>query len=250
MANWWVGWIDNAIHAYDIFSQRLSVYVQFKYNPPLTPVTDLLCPFGESSVQQYDNGNTIIIFENSHNRSIEDTLISARGHLEEKWYRLPSQLQTAEDTHVYLGCMRVILQDILKSVVSAWGEVLDISWEHVSILEEAIYREPADESRAPELCRNSAYWLQYEKLMSYHVDTVDEMRKYFAELPDEVRGKGMWLWLDELPNDFNKSEGLIKKDLVKPTANLSELVRILTTSGMRCGMLKADSVIDVPLSRN
>ena len=34
-----------------------------------------------SRIHNLDNGNTIIIFENSHTNSIEDTLISAR----QKW---------------------------------------------------------------------------------------------------------------------------------------------------------------------
>ena len=248
MANWrmtWVGWIGNAIHAYDIFSQRLSVYVQYKNNNTPTPDADSSYPYGdnpESFVQQYDNGNTIIIFENSHSLSTEDTLISARGHWEAKWRRLPFSVKTtAEDTSANLVCMKVILQDILKSVVSAWEKVLDVSWEHMSILEDAIYEQPADESRAPELWRNSANWLQYKKLMIYHKDTMNEMRRYLAELPDVDVGDG-GKWLDELPSDFDRLEDLMQEDLVKPTANLSELVRILTTtSRMRCGMLKADS---------
>ena len=242
MANWrmtWVGWIDNAIHAYDIFSQRLSVYVQLKYDDSymrysdrFIPEANLQCPYGdnpESFVRRYDNGNTIIIFENSHSLSIEDTLISARGHLEAKWRRLSFSVYT---TDANLVCMKVILQDILKSVVSAWEKVLDVSCEHVSILEDAIYKQPVDESRAPELderrapelWRYSVHWLQYKKLLFYHVDTVNEMRRYLAESPDVDGGT----WLDELPSDFHKLGNLIQEDLVEPTANLSELVRILT----------------------
>ena len=39
-----------------------------------------------------DNGNTIIIFENSQSGSIEDTLIPARQQWESRWRRLPFYL--------------------------------------------------------------------------------------------------------------------------------------------------------------
>ncbi|KAF8472021.1 hypothetical protein BDZ91DRAFT_717042 [Kalaharituber pfeilii] len=220
---------DNAIHAYDIYSQRLSVYVQYQLNRPQTPDPDLVCPYGEdyeNVIKRYDNGNTIIIFDNSNTFSIEDTLVAARGDWEMKWRRLPfmiSQPQTAEDAHLSIMCMKAILHDIFKSVVAAWEKVLDLSWEHVSILEDAIYEQPADESRAPQLWKNSAYWLRFEKLMFYHVDTMNEMRRYLADLSDiEIEDGNSWL--DELPSDFDKLGSLIQEDLVKPTANLSELM--------------------------
>lgn len=88
--------------------------------------------------------------------------------------------------------------------------------------EEKIYEQPADESRAPELWRYSAHWLRYEKLMFYHIDTVNDMRRFLAELDDVDGVEGEWL--SEIPSDLEKMQNLIQEDLVKPTSNLSELV--------------------------
>jgi len=136
-----------------------------------------------------------------------------------------------------MHCMKGIVQDIFKAVVDAWEKVLEVSWEHVSILEDAIYEQPADESRAPELWRNSAFWNRYEKLMFYHMDTMNDMRRYLGEFVDvagdsgsETGGGGnagvgeKGAWLEEIPADFEKLGNLIQEDLVKPTASLSELV--------------------------
>lgn len=77
---------DSPIDAYTVFSQRLSVLVQYKHNTKL-PKPEFENPWNVPAppMQQYDNGNTIIIFDNSNNYSIKDTLISARGEWESKW---------------------------------------------------------------------------------------------------------------------------------------------------------------------
>ena len=248
------GRADNTIHAYNIYSQRLAVYVQYKHRTPPTPDPDLVCPYGNnppSFIKRYDNGNTILIIDNSRNNSIFDTLIPARGHLESKWRRLPFTVMTPfggveadTEAHINMHCMKSIVRDIFKAVVNSWEKVLEVSWEHVSILEDAIYEQPADESRAPDLWRNSAFWNRYEKLMFYHVDTMNDMRRYLGEFADGVGDSGSdagesgiaggaiglvgvaekGVWLEEIPAEFDKLGNLIQEDLVKPTASLSELV--------------------------
>lgn len=121
-----------------------------------------------------------------------------------------------------LGLMNIITQDIFKAVADSWESLLDASWEHVSILEEKIYEQPADESRAPELWRNSARWLKYEKLMFTHIDVVNDMRKYLVDIDGDRSDEGKWL--QESPGDYARLLNLIEEDLVKRTNNLSELM--------------------------
>lgn len=91
-----------------------------------------------------DNGNTIIIFENSQSGSIEDTIITARQQWESRWRRLPFYLayeshDVSNDDRMALECMKIILQDVWKSVAENWESFLDVSNTHVSILEDKIY---------------------------------------------------------------------------------------------------------------
>lgn len=138
-----------------------------------------------------DNGNVIIIFDNSHSGSIEDTLIAARGAWECRWRRLPFHLAfeskekpdaNDDDKQLALHCAKAILSDVFKAVIATWDGFLDKAVTHVSILEDGIYEQPADETRAPELWANSSLWLKVEKLLNVHVSVVQDMRTQLHEL--------------------------------------------------------------------
>lgn len=51
--------------------------------------------------------------------------------------------------------VKVILEDVWKSITEVWESFLEVCNNHVSILEDKIYDGPADETRAPELWTNS-----------------------------------------------------------------------------------------------
>jgi hypothetical protein len=196
---------DNATYGYDIYVQRVSCYIQHKQiatelptdpdikNPYTTDVT------GDGTLRRarneyvprldtLDNGNAILIFDNSQSGSIEDTLIAARQTWESRWRRLPfflafeSRDLVATDEQLAFQCSRIILEDIFKGVAAVWDKFLDLATDHVSILEDKIYEQPADETRAPELWLNSSLWLKVEKLMFVHIDVVKEMRVRLQDL--------------------------------------------------------------------
>lgn len=139
-----------------------------------------------------DNGNAVLIFDNSHSGSIEDTLIAARQTWESRWRRLPFYLALesrdtmATDEQLWYQCSKIIVEDIFKGIVMAWDEFLDLAMDHVSILEDKIYEKPTDETRAPELWANSSLWLKVEKLMFLHIDIVKEMSVRLNELTGEL----------------------------------------------------------------
>lgn len=141
-----------------------------------------------------DNGSAILIFDNSHSGSIADTLIAARQTWESRWRRLPFYLalesrdMMATDEQLALQCSKIILEDIFKGIVTAWDGFLDLAMDHVSILEDKIYEQPADETRAPELWANSSLWLKVEKLMFLHIDIVKEMSVRLRELTGGFKG--------------------------------------------------------------
>lgn len=161
--------------------------------------------------------------------------------MESRWRRLPFYLayeskDISNDDHMAIECMKMVLQDIMKAVVSAWDSFLDRCYTHVSILEDKIYEQPADESRAPELWTNSANWLKVEKLMMIHVDVVKETKGYLTELTaddEEIENN----WLVDSQDDFNRLNNLVQEDLVKPTAGLADLV---------CALLQAAAFFAAP----
>jgi len=114
--------------------------------------------------------------------------------------------------------MKIIIQDIFKSVTKSWEKLLDITNNHVSILEDKIYEEPADESRAPELWTNSSWWLKVERLVSIHSNLVREMQLHLHEMSDQGLVDN---WLTASTGDMERISNLVQEDLVKPTASLA-----------------------------
>ena len=203
---------DNPVYGYDVYVQRVACYIQHKevsLEVPTDP--DIQNPYfqfpnggsggkGEKDPKEYipnlstlDNGSAILIFDNSHSGSIADTLIAARQQWESRWRRLPFYLafesrdMMATDDQLSLQCSKIIMEDLFKGIVTVWDGFLDLAMDHVSILEDKIYEQPADETRAPELWTNSSLWLKVEKLMFLHVDIVKEMSVRLKELTGEFR---------------------------------------------------------------
>jgi len=87
---------------------------------------------------------------------------------------------------------------------------------------EKIYQQPTDDGQAPELWSGLAHWHYYEKLMFYHINIVNGMRKNLVEMEGNLSGEG--LWLKESPEDFQRLSHLIQEDLVGKTDHLSDLM--------------------------
>ncbi|KAF2012165.1 hypothetical protein BU24DRAFT_426001 [Aaosphaeria arxii CBS 175.79] len=244
---------DNPAYGYDIYAQRMSVYIQMSDGEPGRPMDpDIRNPYDEEEYEEYqrlkrqyegaddnapdvnyvpklqtlDNGTTIILFEHSQSGSVRDTLIGARQDVESRWRRLTFYLppeETSDDDRLAIECMDFILRDIFKALAMNWDKYLNLCEAHVSILEDKIYENPADESRAPELWTNSSLWLKVERLMYIHVDIISEMQKNLKEVvtydptADEPWLAGSAEEMDRLTK--NHEEGI-----VKPTSNLSDLM--------------------------
>lgn len=191
---------ENPSHGYDIFGQRFGCYIQNKREYPDLP--DRHSFMGENTIDDspdktrddlhhseiFDNGNAILIFDNSHNDNIESTLVTARGEWEKRWRRLPFLLAfesrdlVATDEQLAFQCSRIIMEDIFRALSAQWTELLDLAMDHISILEDTIYEQPADEARAPELWENSSKWLKVERLVYLHLDIVKDLKPRLEEL--------------------------------------------------------------------
>lgn len=118
--------------------------------------------------------------------------------------------------------MNLILNDVFKALSTSWEKYLHKSAAHVSILEDKIYEQPADESRAPELWLNSSTWLKVERLVYTHQDVVKEVKVYLNSLFDTDPPHGEWL--GSTLEDYERIEHLVQEDLVKPTQSLNDLM--------------------------
>jgi hypothetical protein len=156
-----------------------------------------------------------------HCGKIRTDIVAAR------WRRLPFYLafeheDLSDDDLMSMECMKMILGDVWKSVAEAWENFLDVCNNHVSILEDKIYEEPADETRAPELWTNSSMWLKVERLVWIHIAVLKEMQGHLRDLTGDLAIEDNWL--ESSTGDFERLSNLVQEDLVKPTANLADLM--------------------------
>jgi hypothetical protein len=149
---------DQPVHGYDVYSQRLSVYIQSNYGEPSDEEdSDMSEPDSETEAQEYQkleekrrkqrtneeenlyNGSTIIIFEGSGSGSVKDTLVGARRKLESRWRRLAFYLPkdvASTDRGLATECMRIIVEDVFKALIYNWDHFMSVCDTHVGILEE------------------------------------------------------------------------------------------------------------------
>ena len=119
-----------------------------------------------------------------------------------------------------LECSKIILEDIWMAVAEVWEDSLNLFRNHVGILLDKIYENPANESLAPSLWTNSDYWLSAERLVSIHVNVVRECQANLLETSDRPDIQ----WLEAIPGNFQRLSNLVQEDLVKPTTGLTDLM--------------------------
>lgn len=246
---------------YDVYVQRFSVHVQLNEGTPDEPVVpdarrpSQLQPRSVDSIAKppgramslpseglmdadsekrkarrrsdadLDNSNTIIIFEASPSGHPDDTLIQARNELERRWRRLPFYLKREEaqdDGRMALECTSLIMNDIFRALAIRWEEFLNAAEAHVDILQDKIFENPADESRAPEIWANTSQWLKVEKVMWIHQDILKEMQGHLRSLTDLSEPQGGWLTGNI--TEFDKLMHSVQEDLVNPTTTLNDLL--------------------------
>lgn len=134
-------------------------------------------------------------------------MITARQQWESRWRRLPFYLayeshDVSNDSTMALECMKIILADVWTSVTQSWDDLIELSNVHVDCLQDRIYEQPADETRAPELWKNASNWLKLERLVNIHTNVVKEMQNNLQELASDTTVENDWL--DKCPGDMER----------------------------------------------
>lgn len=234
-------------HGWDVSVQRLSVYIQRSLGSPcrVSPDIDIRNPYRrepdghthESSsgevidLESLDSTNTVIVFETSASMLLEDCLVQPRQDFERRWRRLSFYLKKEEalnDARLAAQCTNMILGDVFHGLAVVWDDFLSAATDHVNLLEDKVYDNPADESRAPELWTNQAMWLKVDKVMWIHQDLVKQMQIQLKALAEfDVEDEEPITppdWLASTLTEYEKLGHTVQEDLVQPVANLSDLM--------------------------
>jgi len=105
------------------------------------------------------------------------------------------------------------------AVSDEWTNFLELSSQHVNILQDRIYENPANESLAPLLWTNSDMWLSVERLINIHTNVVRECTE---NLTDAINGPEPWL--ESILSEMQRHSNLVEEDLIKPTTGLADLM--------------------------
>ncbi|QIW96539.1 hypothetical protein AMS68_002057 [Peltaster fructicola] len=233
-------------HGHEVSLARFAVYAQRSLGTvnDVSPSDTFKVPYVRSGVRgngnaeisskwkdkrvefdKLDNSSTIIIFEDSASTHYHDCLIGARTELENKWRRLSFYLkkqQASTDSRLAAECSNIIMSDVFHALAGVWEDFLGHASEHVALLEDKIYEDPTDESRAPELWTNQAAWLKVDKVMYLHRDILSELQGHLTEMSEDTERREPWLTGNG--REFERLAHAIQEDLMQPTNNLIDLM--------------------------
>jgi hypothetical protein len=110
--------------------------------------------------------------------------------------------------------MDSVLAHTFRSLTVSWENLLLKLRDHFSLIEEKVYENPADGSRAPELWINAALRLRIQKLLSLQVATLRSIQGSLKELSLED-----FEYLREATSQLSRIPDLLKEELINPTTN-------------------------------
>ncbi|KAL9610082.1 MAG: hypothetical protein Q9167_005190 [Letrouitia subvulpina] len=203
--------------------QRLTVYIQLSQNGRNNPAG------AESSkesfkIQQQDPSNlkmasesTVVILDSSNKALVADPLIGG----EEPWHQL---LDGTDHAHP-LGDRQLAAATIeltFEAIASRWSQYILYVHDYMASLEEQIYGQPADDSRANELWSISKQLLQAERLLKFHILLLENVQ-------NDLKGSG---GIDHMPDswlrtnldEFKRLNSEVEETLKKPMAQMIDLV--------------------------
>lgn len=199
--------------------QRLTVYVQVKgsleedlnqQNADAISSHPRSEPEGKEKdlANSIARDNTILIFDSSQNAVATEALINDRR----RWQLLTDSPNIAV----------AVLQLTLEAIALKWSIFIIHVHGYIASLEEHIYDQPADDTRAGKLWGVSKQILQGERLLKFHILLLENIQ---SELTDLVKTDAKTAdWLRQNLEEFNRLSSEIEETLKKPVEQMVDLV--------------------------
>ena len=188
--------------------QRLSVYIQ------LNKAEDTAVQLGLFPKDRlpFTLDNSVIVCDSMYKGVPTGELISGRG----AWQHLYEDLEDV-DTPM----LSAVIQLIFDTIAGKWSAYVLSMHNHIAALEEIIYDQPADDSRAPALWGISKQLLQAERLMKFHMLLIENVQRDLTNLTGNTKHPD---WLGQNLTEFNRLSSEVEEMLKKPVANMVDLV--------------------------
>ena len=188
--------------------QRLSIYIQ------LNKAEDFSIQLGQLLKDRlpFTLDSSVIVCDSMYKGVPAGELMSG----EVAWQHLYDDLEVA-DTSI----LSAVIQLIFDTIAGKWSAYVLSMHNHIAALEEIIYDQPADDSRAPALWSISKQLLQAERLMKFHVLLMENVQRDLKNLTGSTKHPD---WLGQNLTEFSRLSSEVEEMLKKPSANMVDLV--------------------------
>lgn len=205
--------------------QRLLVYIQQRqsreYQPPENVLTFTTAPYG---LPEHTRRNLVIISEYSSGIvgeivNTHDLLtISPRSSVAPAPTKDQAAISAAQD----------IILRVLDGVSQIWRLQIALIHDEHTDLEDHIYEQPTDSSRASYVWAMSQHLHGMQKLVNRHAKIIEAIQEDFDLLIREEKSPE---WLDETIEEFAQLSNELSTDYLQPLENMIDMVRILPICG-------------------
>ena len=198
-----------------IYRQRIAVYMQRAWSEALPGPRVTRFNSGSSCLHETAKRDTIIICEYSSGESGEVVSASVLLGLH--------PVDTASNpVFASAPAIQGIVSHVFEGLFQLWREQIALIHEPHAELEDHIYSQPADSSRARDVWALSQQLHNMLKLVNRHskvIEAVQDDFEIFAERQDQQT------WLDHVLDDFETLAENIRTDYLEPLEHMIDLVR-------------------------
>lgn len=194
--------------------QRIAVYMQRTVSNQVPGAQMTSFNTGLNSLPEYAKIPTVIISELSATGAGE--IINAGPLL-----GLDVSQKGSDASHAVIQAMEYILEHVVSGILQLWETQIDFLHAPHTELEDYIWSQPADSSRAREVWGMSRRLHTMLKLINRHAKLIQfaqEDFRIFAERASEQT------WLDSILVHFDQLSENVTVDYVEPLANMIDLV--------------------------
>ncbi|CCX31522.1 Similar to CorA-like Mg2+ transporter family protein [Coccidioides posadasii C735 delta SOWgp]; acc. no. XP_003066511 [Pyronema omphalodes CBS 100304] len=229
---------DNRMIHHHLIPHRITVFVELDVQGQLKCHKTSV---GSSQPSSPDSGfnNTIIIFEQTPDECYDfrnqTLLIQNLKALIMRRFPTSHSSQKKKETELPASgnddaatITSLIIRHVWKEIGANWSSILQLSEQHLDILQDQFYDAPTDEQHAVTLWKNTAQWSKMKKLVNSHSECALGLERELLYISnwmesgnsiDQVRSI-----LGVVQNRLEKLEKKIKEDLIVRTGYLSDLM--------------------------
>lgn len=202
--------------------QRVSVYMQRASSAALPGPRVTRFNSGSRHLHDMARRDTVIVCEYSSGEAGEIVSASALLGLSPEPASDSDSDPNSKRTASSTPALQAVTGHIFDGLYQLWGEQVALVHEPHAELEDHIYAQPADSSRARDVWAMSQRLHTMLKLVNRHSKVIEAVQDDFAVLAERADKQ---VWLHHVLDDFEMLADNLRTDYLEPLENMIDLVR-------------------------